>query len=459
MNASGPLPVSPVQSGSDVNPVLRVNQRITGEVVQISGNQVTLSVDGIPLVARLTSSDQSVSLQPQHVAHFIVRELTGQAITLQLLKPEGQVQLNQAPVLHQDLASRLLSQFSIPLSQKNLILAQAVLSQGLEITPQLMGELSNALEASGVWGETEAKLAASLKAAGLPVTASSLALISRDPQLGDSLVQLLSQVRAAVQADGFSAPGSILQRALKALESSIPEWDASPTQLAQQLQTASKVLGQSLEHILSERLQDPAFMQQQMGGVEAYTLMDLARLLRTADQGKQTSLAAGINQFLENLRQSQLFNATSQSIDQPSGWSQMDMLLRLPVLAQGQAENGQAEQYYPAQLRVARRLDGKGQKIDPEYTRLVVQVEISPHEKFQVDLSIAHMKVRAEVTAFDESTAVLAREELPELNKSLSALGYSLQTCSTQVGSLQPVGGLPPAVNTSLPDQALDVKV
>jgi hypothetical protein len=458
MNASGPLPVSPVSSGSDVSPVLRVNQRITGEVVQISGNQVTLSVDGIPLVARLTSSDQSVSLQPQHVAHFIVRELTGQAITLQLLKPEGQAQLSNAPVLRQDLASRLLSQFSIPPSEKNLILAQAVLHQGLEITPQIMGELSNALEASGVWGETEAKLAASLKAAGLPITASSLALIRQTPQLGDSLVQLLGQVRAAVQADAFSTPGSILQRALQALESSIPEWDTSSPQLAQQLQTASKILGQSLEHILSESLQDPAFMQQQLGG-EGYTLMDLARLLRAADQGKQSSLAAGINQFLGNLRQTQLLNATSPSIHQPSGWSQMDMLLRLPVPAQGQVENGPAEQYYPAQLRVARRLDGKGQKIDPEYTRLVVQVEISPNETFQVDLSIAHKKVRAEVTAFDESTAVLARAELPELNKGLSTLGYSLQTCSTQVGSLQEVGGLPPAVSSSLLDQVLDVKV
>src|SRR4030042_5879604 len=67
---------------------LQLNQRFAAEVLNVSGDQVTLMLEGTPFVARLTSADQASALQNQRIANFVVRENTGTLVPLQLI-PRG----------------------------------------------------------------------------------------------------------------------------------------------------------------------------------------------------------------------------------------------------------------------------------------------------------------------------------------------------------------------------------
>ena len=84
------------------------------------------------------------------------------------------------------------------------------------------------------------------------------------------------------------------------------------------------------------------------------------------------------------------------------------------------------EKYSSARFCIARRKDGGTQRIDPKYTRLIVQVDINPTQTVQVDLSLVRRSLNLDLTVPDEEFAEAARQDLGGLVSRLQGLGYAL---------------------------------
>lgn len=449
MNIPGPTPVSPVQSVNDLQNGLRLNQRLTGEVVQVNGMQVQVSVDGVPLVARMTSQEQAVLLNPGQTAHFVVKDLSGGTVTLQLLRPGTSAEGSPTQAQAAGIAGRVLAEAGIPLNPETLLAARALLSQGLEVTPEGVASLLQALGDAGNVNEESASLAAALRAAGIPVTAQSLALFSRAAAGGNPMVDLLQQLRAAAGApDVFPGTLGELQRALASLETSMPAWDSPAGLLAGQLRTAVSVLGQSLESLAAALIGSENGARALNG---RSSLLDLARLGRLVGLKSKTGLLNSLQEMLQNLRQSQLVNTAQDKSPSAGVWAVFDFVLRAP------AQNG--EDFYPARLCIARRKDSGITRIDPEYTRLVIQVELGPQNVVQVDLSLVQHNLNLELTVPDEAFAARARQQLDDLELRLHDLGYTLAGSSVKAGQPARLGGIPAPHLDELSLQAINMKV
>ena len=181
LNISGPPPVPPAQRPEDSALILRLNQRIAAEVLQVSGDNVVLAIDGTRVVAKLTTADQAAALQERRVAQFIVKDINTTQILIQLA-PSANPAVT-AQVASQDLARALLSQMGLPVER---------------IQPDAGAHHGGARPAGGyfqferhpgcpqpsgrVGQPAEAQAAAALKAAGLPLTPATLSLVLNAPQ-------------------------------------------------------------------------------------------------------------------------------------------------------------------------------------------------------------------------------------------------------------------------------------
>jgi hypothetical protein len=427
MNIPGPISVAPVDPALRHEMVLRPFQRITAEVLQVSPTQAILSVDGFPVVAQLTSADQAAALKEQRSAQFIVTQTDGQSIVLRFLRPATTV-LPQAgaEAARTDLTTRMLEQLGQPITSENLVLARAALSQRLLVTPELFKELSSVLSALGNWGTAEAELAAALKAAGLPLTPGSVALAAKaGEQVGDGMARLTGVLmQAAQEPDMPESLRQVLQQGLLLLDDAAVDWNQSSSQLAEKLKTAVNFLGRSFENILKEQIQ---------GGSPFWpdkTLVQMARLQEAFREYGRPELADAVGRFIDDARQAQLMNVRGEPVPGKEAWTEMGMLLRVP-------DRGPDPDYFPARLRIAHNSGSKKGKIDPAFTRLLIQVDLEGGQMMQVDLSLVGKQINAAVTAPNPELCARAQEEVPTLHESLQKLGYSL--ADTQVGV-----GLPP---------------
>lgn len=196
MNISGPLSVSAVTARQHQELDLRRFQRVTAQVLSVTGTTALLTIEGYPVVAQLASADQAATLLPQQTAQFIVTGRTSEKITLKVIRDDQPQASLARPVLQgPEVAIRLPEGQNIPVTTNHLIIARAVLKRHLPVTPLLLNELSETLSAYGSWGSQEAELAAALKAASLPLNAQSLAPASRQAaQIGDSLARLIAKL-------------------------------------------------------------------------------------------------------------------------------------------------------------------------------------------------------------------------------------------------------------------------
>ena len=302
----------------------------------------------------------------------------------------------------------------------NLVAARAALSQRLPVTPELLKELTAVLSTLILWGQTEAELAAAMKAAGLPLTPGSLALALRaGAQTGDSLAQLIARLQTAAGSDLSEDVRAMLASNLQALEEIVVKWENSPGQLSQQIEHSVEILGRSLENILKEQAQgtNPFWPEK--------SLMSLVRLQQLLERAGEKELAQVINRFLDDVRQNQLVNIKPDPVPGRGEWSETGFMLQTTF-------PGQEEAYVPARLRIAHEAGAQSGKINPDYTRLILQVDLQEGETVQVDLSLVGRNIRAALTAPDPVWCQNAREELPALEEALTALGYQLK--NTQIG-------------------------
>lgn len=426
MNVSGPLSISAIHTSQQHVLDLRPFQRVTAQVLSVTGTTALLTIEGYPIVAQLASSDQAATLVPQQTAQFIVTRRTGEKIALKVIR-EDQPQKSLAKSISYgpELAVRLLEGQDIPLTADHLMIARAILGKHLPFTPQLLNELLGTLSAYGSWGIREAELAAAFKAAGLPLSAEILALASRQAaQIGDSLARLITKL---TDMTGQELPEALLEQInlnLQILNTAMLKSGGETSQIAEQMKAAIELMGRSLENILLEQSQNP-------NGARQNNLLSLVQLQQRLEQAGKNELAEMIRAFLKDLQADQFLNAKPDPVPGQGQWSEVGFGIK------SERQNAD-EEFSSARLRVAHDSNNDLGKINPAYTRLILQIDINPRQTVEVDLSVVDKQIRTSMTAPDVLWCEQAQAELPGLEDALQRLGYNLKDTKISVGEPQP---------------------
>lgn len=429
MTITGPVPVSiPPHQSENNSLALRIQERISAEVLQVAGDKVLLSVDGVRLVARLTDPDQSAQLMERRQAQFVVKDLNSEVAILQLVSPGGEKSA-AASAMPVDLIPQLLERAGIPVDEGSSQIAQALLQQRLPVTSELVNELRAVLSTFGEINVESAQIAAAMKANGLPLSPDALALaLSRTPLLTESLKNLVgSLLDSARKNSGLNA--ETLQRALKVIQVFFIDVSASPETMASQLETLFAIAGRSIESRLNELLQNGVdSLHQFLQKDELLTLLLVQQEIH--NQPDLLPLKDDILKFLDSLRLVHYTNTEPEATYQQAGWLCMELPfvtdeLRLPLMEKGNQT---------AQLKVAYRRDETGlRKIDPRNTRLVISMDIESNDILEVDISIVDQNIKAHVSASNQSLQDIAKDEISNLEKGLSNRGYSVVAANCNV--------------------------
>ena len=429
MNFPGPFAISPIKNTADPDFGLRVFQRVTAQVLSVTGTTAVLEVDGHPVVAQLTSADQAASLASQPTAQFIITELTSQSITLKLIKDEQpQAVLIGVVANGPELAERILENNHLPVTVTNLMMTRSMLKQHLPVTPAMLKELLGALSDDGEWSEVDADLAAAMKSAGLPVTAQSLALASRPPvQTADALSRL---IEILTQISVQNLPDELLEQLksnLQVLNSLILIGGEESRQMAGQIKALVEAFGRSLENVLLGQIQNPD------KPIPEESLVSLVKLQQMLEQFGKQETAQSIKEFLNEMRQSQFMNVKPAPTPGLGEWSEIGFMI------QSAAQKAEGK-FSAARLKIAHETNEDSSKINPAYTRLILQVDLEAGKTVEVDLSLVGKQIRTSVTAPDLAWREQAQSELPSLVDALGNLGYALKGFQVDVGVPQRLG-------------------
>ncbi|MCX6079934.1 MAG: hypothetical protein NTW32_10410 [Chloroflexi bacterium] len=447
MNISGPLSVSPINPVNGQELGLRAFQRVTAQILSVNGSTAILSIDGYPVVAQLSSSDQAADLLMQQTAQFIVTQLTDQVVTLKFVKSEQtQAALTGSISAGPELAVRLLEQNGIQVTDSSLLLARSALKQNLPVTPELMTELLGVLSEYGSWGDAQAELATALKAAGLPLTAQSLALASRQgAQTGEALGNMIALLSNALKQNLPAETLQQLNASLRMLSEMVLQWDGTSNKLAKQMKTSVDILGKSLENLFLEQSQNSGPLSTEK------SLLSLVKLQQMLKQDGKNDLADAIGKFLSDIRQNHLMNVKPDPVPGRGQWSEIGFILqRTPQEA--------IEDFAPARLRIAHESGTEAGKINPAYTRLIIQVDVKPGETIEVDISLVDKQIRTSVTAPDPLWVKNAQVELPSLENALQALGFDLKDAQIGIGYPRAFGGITMTTGGA-PRMTVDIEV
>ncbi|GAB4475360.1 MAG: hypothetical protein Kow0088_12130 [Anaerolineales bacterium] len=429
MNVSGPAPIAIVQRFDNTDAVLRMNQRIAAEVLQVSGDRVVLSVNGVQLVARLTSSDQAAQLLERRVAQFIVRDLSQSLVTLQLV-PHGAESETTPTTLPPRLIETLLQQEGLPVNAQTVMIAKALLTSGLSVEAKLVEELYRALQHIGKWNEGDALAAALLKSAGLPVTSATVDLARQQlPSLGEMVQNLQKHLDSLLNGKPSPELAALAKEALNTLAAILLQGDTQAEVLLERLQRAIQSIGRSIERELTDlirQLQDPD--DRLSKGLLGIVL--LRRELAKTNQ--HPALIAEIDRFLEGLRLLQFLNSEPNPTNTQGQW----LRLNLPLAGLGFTlphETPSNSRISQMELRIAYLPDESPPVIDAKQTRFIVRVALD-NGSVAVDVSVAQRKIGVQVTASNQALLERAEHEFPSLKQGVEQLGYQVQSARCELG-------------------------
>ena len=142
MLVQGLQPVQPGARPIDQPLQLHLNQRVTAEILSINGEQIDMLIQGIRVIGRLQTNDQTAILEDRRTAQFIIRGAVDGVLQMQLVKPNESGLAPQPSSALMVLAQNLLLMNNLELTDQNLALGKALLNHGLPVTPQLMEELT-----------------------------------------------------------------------------------------------------------------------------------------------------------------------------------------------------------------------------------------------------------------------------------------------------------------------------
>ncbi len=431
LNITNPpiLTQSSLQSPSESALFLRVNQHIAGEVISVDNEQVVLSIQGVQIVARMTTPEQTATLIERRFAQFVVKDMNGEILTLQLVDPKASNGALSASRPETQLVSKLLTQLGLADGPGNQLIAQAAIRSGLTITPTLVNELTQALNPIMNWGMPHALAAASLKANGIAVSPQSISLMLNTPDnISGQIQNLIQQLSKALENNRL--PPNMIELArgsLQTLRQAIIDASLPPGELAAKLHNAISLLGKSVENELMESIQN-SIRSLPTDNLERGLLV-LSRLRNELAERGMKTLAGGIDQFNESIRMMHLYHSASTKEANANQWIRMELPVNFP--ARGQIENRDPNEQNSASLRIARDPDEDELSVNPRYTRLVIRMDVGKQEVIEVDLSVVDHTTGLSISTSDSSLTKLAKSELPTLQKDLSKIGY--ETLVSQV--------------------------
>lgn len=447
----GPPPVSPVQNPDEGSLFLRVNQRVAGEVLKVGNEQVVLSIQGVQVVARLTNPEQLTALIDRRFAQFLVKDMSNQVVTLQLLEvPAPQSNVEVASANREALLLKsLLNQIGLPATPENQILAQAVIRQGLPVTAEIIQELRSFLNGIQPWGETEANLVALLKSHQAPVSPETIRLLANSPaEVTQTFAKLVNQLGQLQQDSSISTTMRMqINQVLNVFSQAIIIGDQPAEAMIARLKNAVSLLGKSLEGELANLIRTDATDLER-------GLLALTRLRTELAARGYNALASEIDRFNDHLRLVHLFNASSAE-GKKNEW----LRLELPVQYQVQGKSEYEEELHPARIRIARDQTSENiNNVNPHYTRIVVQVDLARNQSLEVDLSIVAHQLGLTITGTDTNISQAASKELESLKENLKTLGYETRYAQIETGTALS-GDTTSAVTSNLSQSDINLEV
>lgn len=434
MNISGPAPIATVQRPDESTLALRLNQRFAAEVLQVTGDRAILSVEGVQIVARMTSMEQASQLIERRFAQFVVRDMSDSSVTIQLLsqgKSTGVLASTQAP----EFIPNLLKFAGLPVNQTTETIARALLSNNLPVTPQLVAEMHTLLMQEANWDQNTAQLAAALKAAGLPLTTGALSLAKSDfPALVQLVTSLQTKLEILQQSNIPLVNKELVKNTIDLLRQLVIGLQEKSEVIQSELQNVFKILGTPIEKELARFIikgeHTPVL------DATGKSLMTLAVLRRhLANNPSQSGLVNEIDRFLEATRFMQFLNSSTTIEPNQESWLRMD----IPLLIANPNIKGQDIQkdLRSAHLRISYMPDDENKRIDPANTHFVVNVDLDENESIQINVSIADKRIGMEVLTSTDATRNLAEDELPGLKEGIETLGYIVQSVNCETAKIE----------------------
>ncbi len=424
MNVTGSSSIAIVQRFDETSVLFRVNQRITAEVLQVSGDQVVLDLNGTQVLAKLTSPDQTAALAERRLAQFIVRDQIGHTIVLQLVHPRSQSTSSvSSDTFTTSIIQELLTMAGLPINEDNLVIAGVLLKQNLPVTKGLIEELKSVLYQIGNWGEKEAQIAASLWGAGMVLSPSTVTLLlSHHGELLPLILSLMGQLKNLLKRS-YKSPN--VEFVISLLEKSVIDITKSPREIATQLQNSIKLLGCSLEKGIANLLQE---VQSRSENNVEKSLISLVQLREELSRGKgHHEIIETIDRLFHTLRVMHFINSSPIKESQRDEWLIFYLPIGFPDVQNSQGD--QCEQS-SVKIKVAYQRDSEKRYIDPKNTHVIVQAKLSREDFLEVDLSVVLQRIRVEVMASNKKLGYIAQSQIPSLEQGLNHLGYEVKSTS-----------------------------
>lgn len=434
MNVTGSSPIAIVQRLDESILALRINQRITAEVLQVSGDQVVLDLDGTQVLARLTSPDQSAALTERKSAQFIVRDQTGRTLILQLVSPRAHSGSNvSSDLLNSSIIPDLLTMMGLPVDENHLVIARALLKQNLPITKELIDELKNILNEMGLWGEREAQAAATLRAMGLVLSPYTIAMaINQTYEQVNCILALLKQLKTLSKRSNLSKQ---IENALSFLEEVLIDWTKSPPEIVSQLRKSVNLLGRPLETEIGDLIREENLKNKEINSLHKGWL-DLFLLRKDLSKDESNrQIVELMDRLMSSLRFLHFMNTNPVTEGNRDEW----LILNLPVNSPS-ATPDTDEAYEPknVRLKIAYRYEEGERLIDPEHTRLMVEADLNNEDHIEVDLSIVLSRIGVDVVLSNTKLGEIAQSELETLENGLRLLGYEVKNSAIRIREAKP---------------------
>jgi hypothetical protein len=421
---------SSLQNQSESTLFLKVNQHIAGEVIKVENEQVILSIQGVQLVARMTTPEQTASLIEKRFAQFIVKDLSEGILTLQLVDTNLSGNQLTSSRVNSHILSKLLVQAGLDDTFTHQLIAQAAIRNGLTITAQLVDDVENILDNIPNWGMEHAFAAATLKANAISISPDSINLmLNAQKDISGQVLQIIQQLTQALSDRRLPANlVDLAKTSLHILNQAIVDASLPADALATKLHNAIILLGKSVENELFETISDTG-RSLPSNNLER-GLMVLSRLRNELTSHGMKSLSGVIDQFNDSIRMMHLYHTSTTSESASNQWIRMDIPVTFPIETPKLSQK--PEDHSSASIRIARNPDDDEFSINSRYTRLVIRLDIDKADVIEVDFSVVDHAAGLTITTSNSKLTNIARSELPSLQKDLLNLGYDTKVSQVE---------------------------
>jgi len=396
----------------------------------VENEQVVLSIQGVQIVARMITPEQTASLIEKRFAQFIVKDMSNDVLTLQLVDTKPSINQLTLSTNNTRLLSKLLVQAGIEDTASNQLIAQAAIRNGLTITSNLVDELESVLSNIPNWGMEHATAASTLKANGIVITPESIHLmLNAQKDISGQVLKIIQQLTQAL-SDRRLPPALIdlAKNSLQILSQAVVDASLPADVLATKLHNAIILLGKSVENELFETINDPN--KYLTGSNLERGLMVLSRLRNELASRGMTSLSGGIDQFNDSIRLMHLYHSSNTSESASNQWIRVEVPVTFPMTTPQLQQN--PDDQPSASIRIARNPDDDESSIDPRYTRLVIRMDIDKGDIIEVDFSIVDHAAGLSISTSNSQLTNIARSELPSLQEDLMRLGYDTKVSQVE---------------------------